>query len=81
MSSDKFISRHIGPRGTDIESMLSKIGVSSVDELIDQTIPSDIRMNEPLLLEKESMTEYEYLSYIKKLASKNKIYKPLWRCG
>ena len=75
MPSDKFISRHIGPRETDIESMLSKIGVSSVDELIDQTIPSDIRAKDSLVLEKSSMTEYEYLSYIKKLASKNKIYK------
>ena len=48
MSSDNFLSRHIGPRDTDIDSMLSKIGVSSLDELIDQTIPSNIRLKEPL---------------------------------
>ena len=34
MYSDKFISRHIGPRETDIDNMLSTVGVSSVDELI-----------------------------------------------
>jgi glycine dehydrogenase len=74
MYSDKFISRHIGPRETDIESMLSTVGVSSVDELIEQTIPSDILASEPLKLS-EPMSEYEYLNYIKNIASKNKVYK------
>ena len=74
MYSDKFISRHIGPRETDIDSMLSTVGVSSIDELIEQTIPSDILAKEPLKLS-EPMSEYEYLNYIKDIASKNKIYK------
>ncbi|MDA3891978.1 MAG: aminomethyl-transferring glycine dehydrogenase [Salinivirgaceae bacterium] len=72
MSSDNFLSRHIGPRMTDIDEMLSKVGVNSIDDLIDQTIPSDIRMNVPLQLS-EPMTEYAYLKYIKGIASKNKI--------
>ncbi len=74
MSSNNFITRHIGPRNTDIDSMLSKIGVSSLNELIDQTIPADIRLKKPLNLA-ESMSENEYLDYIKSIASKNKLYK------
>ncbi len=74
MSSNNFLSRHIGPNKIDIDSMLSKIGVSSVDELIDQTIPSNIRADKPLKLS-EPMSEYEYLNYVKELASKNTIHK------
>jgi len=74
MSSDNFLSRHIGPRETDIDSMLAKVGVSSIDELIDQTIPADIKAKKPLNLS-APMSEYEYLNYIKELASKNKNYK------
>lgn len=74
MSSDNFLKRHISSRDTDIDSMLSKLGVSSIDALIDQTIPSDIRSKEPLKIS-EAMTEYEYLNHIKQIASKNKMYK------
>ena len=38
-----FIARHLGPNGTEVSEMLNKIGVSSLDELIDKTIPSAIR--------------------------------------
>ncbi|MBI9066384.1 MAG: aminomethyl-transferring glycine dehydrogenase [Salinivirgaceae bacterium] len=74
MSSNNFLSRHIGPRNTDIDSMLSKLEVSSIDELIDQTIPSNIRLKASLKIS-NAMTEYEYLNHIKKIASKNKMYK------
>lgn len=74
MSIHNFLSRHIGPRETDIDGMLSKIGVSSIDALIDETIPSDIRLPEPLKLG-APMSEFEYLNYIKQQASKNKLYK------
>ena len=74
MSVDKFSSRHIGPRGKDIDEMLSACGAASLDQLIEETIPSKIRLSKELDLE-EAMTEYEYLGHIKNLASKNKIYK------
>ena len=48
--TDKFVDRHNGPRENDVKLMLSKIGAKSVDELIDQTIPSAIRLKKPLLL-------------------------------
>ncbi len=74
MVIDKFSSRHIGPRGKDIDSMLSACGALSLDQLIEETIPSKIRLDKELELEK-ALTEYEYLGHIKSLASKNKVYK------
>jgi len=53
--------------------MLRKIGVSSLDELIDKTIPANIRLKEPLALP-EAMTEYEFGQHIAALAAKNKLY-------
>lgn len=53
--------------------MLQAIGVKSVDELIDQTIPSDIRLKEPLNLP-EPMTEREFAEHISELASKNEVF-------
>ncbi len=71
---DKFVNRHNGPRENDVKEMLSKIGASSVDELIDQTVPSAIRLKAPLNLP-TGMTEYAYLKHLHVLASKNKVYK------
>lgn len=74
MITNNFIKRHNGPGKEEVDLMLKKIGVSSIDELIDQTIPSSIRLKNPLNLPK-GINEYEYLNHIKKIASKNKIYK------
>lgn len=74
ITTDKFVNRHNGPRAKDVTEMLLKIGASSVDELIDQTIPSAIRLKKPLDLAK-GMTEYEYHQHLRLLASKNKAYK------
>ncbi|CAG0950862.1 MAG: aminomethyl-transferring glycine dehydrogenase [Bacteroidetes bacterium] len=69
-----FASRHIGPRYNDLQQMLEKTGVNSLDELIDQTIPSSIRLKKTLSLP-EAMSEYEYMNHIEELGSKNKTYK------
>ncbi len=73
MPSDKFVARHIGPRNKEISSMLETIGVSSMEELIDQTVPSNIRLSESLKLE-DGLTERQYFRKIRSLASKNKVY-------
>lgn len=73
MITNNFTSRHNGPQTADVEKMLKVIGVSSIDELIDKTIPSSIRLKAPLNLPK-GMNEFEYLNHIKAIASKNKIY-------
>jgi len=70
----EFQSRHIGPSAEETESMLSTIGVNSIDELINRTIPSAIRLKEPLQTP-GSVSEYEYLRNLKIVASKNKIFK------
>ena len=48
MTTDKFVSRHNGPREKEVKAMLKKIGVGSLDELINQTVPGNIRLKEPL---------------------------------
>ncbi len=74
MAFDSFQNRHIGPRNLETQGMLNKIGVSSIDELIRKTIPDSIRLSEPLNME-EGISEFEYFSKIRKIASKNKLYK------
>ncbi len=73
MPHDTFVNRHIGPRSEEMDEMLKTIGVSSLDELIDQTVPSGIRLNEPLKL-KEGLSERKYYRRILELAAKNKVF-------
>ncbi len=70
----KFEHRHNGPSEKDKAQMLEKIGVSSVKELIDQTIPPSIQLDKPLDLP-DAKSEAAFLKDFRKLASKNKIYK------
>ncbi len=74
MNTESFALRHIGPRKKDLSEMLETIGVESMDQLIDQTIPDDILLQNELQL-KAAMTEQEYLEHINELASKNKLFK------
>ncbi|WP_462170017.1 aminomethyl-transferring glycine dehydrogenase [Pseudoalteromonas xiamenensis] len=69
-----FIRRHIGPTPAQIGEMLSALGVSSVEELIEQTVPAGIRLPKPLEIG-EARTEVEVLSYLKSVAGKNKVFK------
>ena len=74
MATEKFYTRHIGPRESDLKEMLTVCGVSSLDKLIEQTIPNKIRLKNELDLA-PAMSEYEYLNHINELGSKNKIFK------
>ncbi|HAF29890.1 MAG TPA: glycine dehydrogenase (aminomethyl-transferring) [Bacteroidales bacterium] len=74
MAQDNFIQRHNGPRDHEINKMVEKIGVSSLDELIDKTVPKSIRLEKPLNLGK-GISEFEYSKKLRKIASKNKLYK------
>ncbi len=65
--------RHIGPSPAEMEEMLKVLGVSSLDELIDQTVPESIRQAEPLEFEKP-MSERELLWHMRKIAQKNKVF-------
>ncbi len=71
----EFAGRHIGTIDEhDTSQMLSVIGVESVEELISKTVPESIRLKKPLNLP-EAQSEFEYLSELKKIAAKNKIFK------
>ncbi|MFD0989929.1 aminomethyl-transferring glycine dehydrogenase [Mariniflexile jejuense] len=74
MNTNAFALRHIGPRENDQKLMLKTIGVDSLDQLIYETIPDDIRLKNSLNLD-EPMTEYEYLLHIHELSKLNKAYK------
>lgn len=70
---ERFSDRHIGPTNLELAEMLSDIGVKSLDELIDKTIPAQIRLKEKIKLD-DAQTEFEFLNDLKILAAKNKIY-------
>ncbi len=72
--SHEFHYRHIGPNAAETKQMLEVIGENSLESLIDKTIPKGIRLKDELNLP-EAISEQEYLTEIKKIASKNKLYK------
>ncbi len=74
MSLDKYVNRHNGPRYTDLPKMLEAIGVDSLEQLIDKTIPQKIRLPDSLKLP-EAKSEYDYLNHIRELGTKNKIFR------
>ena len=74
MKTNYLKSRHIGLTEQDQQQMLEVIGVKSVDELIAQTMPADILMEEPLDLD-EPLTEQEHLSTMHQMAAKNQLYR------
>ncbi len=74
MKTNSFIYRHLGPREDEVKEMLETLKVSSIEELIYQTIPDNIRMKKELDLP-PAMTEQEYNEHINELGEKNQIYR------
>lgn len=74
MEIDVFESRHLGPRKEEVIEMCKTIGVSSLDELISKTVPNIIRRQKNMTLP-PAINETEYLKKIKKIASKNKLFR------
>ncbi len=70
----EFTARHIGPNDEETKAMLNVIGIDSVDELINKTVPSSIRLKNPLQTA-GPVSEFEYLADLKKTASLNKVCK------
>ncbi len=71
---DHFALRHLGISTSDIDAMIQTIGVKNLDQLIDETIPTNIRLQSPMNLP-VALTEEEYLAKIRKYAHKNKVFK------
>lgn len=74
MNTDSFMYRHIGPRAHDLAPMLETIGVESLEKLIDETVPTQIRNDRPLDLP-VALTEYEFMNHIRELGVKNRLYR------
>lgn len=74
MITNNFINRHNGPRPTEIAEMLDVIGVESLDQLINETVPSGIRLTHPLNLP-AGMNEYEFSNHLKAIAARNQIFR------
>lgn len=73
-TNEQFEQRHIGPRGNDLAEMLAAIGADSLDTLIGQTVPENIRLKRPLNIG-APMTEPNYFRHLRQMASKNKVYR------
>ena len=64
----------MGPRPHEVKHMLETIGVSSLEQLIDQTVPSGIRSAQPLAIG-DGLAEHEFLQLMREKAAKNKVNK------
>ena len=71
---DQFVDRHLGPNQVEKEAMLKAIGVDSIEDLIDQTLPASIRISEDIDVG-EAVSEFRYFQDLQKKADKNKQYR------
>jgi glycine dehydrogenase len=74
MITNNFIQRHNGLKDDELKKVFETTGVNSLEELINQTVPASIRCTRPLNVP-DGINEYEYLTHIKSVASKNKLFK------
>jgi glycine dehydrogenase len=72
--TESFVPRHIGPNDAEVAEMLRAVGYGSLDEFIDATIPSAIRMKRPLALG-APRTEHDVLAELREVASRNRVYR------
>src|SRR5262249_14804099 len=78
--SDQFVPRHIGPSDAEIASMLAALGLRSLDELIDQTVPAGIRLKSPLKLDPPK-GKFEPLGELRSYATQNRVLRPMIGMG
>ncbi|WP_434380622.1 aminomethyl-transferring glycine dehydrogenase [Melittangium boletus] len=71
---ESFADRHIGPDEKELQGMLQTLGLGSLDELIDQTVPPAIRSKEPLKME-GPRSEQDALAALEALAAKNQLFR------
>ncbi len=77
---DTFVRRHVGPSDAEIEAMLGELGLGSLDELVDETVPASIRMDRPLELdgieeEGRPLGEVESLEWLATIAKRNRVFR------
>ena len=74
MNTESFALRHIGIKEDDYKKIFKTIGVESLEQLIQETIPDDILLKKPLDLP-EAISEHEFLQHVQKLSEQNKVFK------
>jgi glycine dehydrogenase len=74
LDHERFQTRHIGPDEAERDDMLAVVGASSLDALMDEAIPSRIRLNRPLDLP-DGQSEYEFLRDLRRVATRNRVFR------
>ncbi|WP_396595928.1 aminomethyl-transferring glycine dehydrogenase [Dokdonia sp. R86516] len=74
MNTDSFALRHIGPRRSDLNEMLKTVGAETIEQLIFETIPDNIRLENNLTLD-PALSEHEFAAHITALSNKNKVFR------
>ena len=74
VQTERFVSRHLGPRPADIDKMLKTVGYKSMDDFIDAVIPEDIRLRRPLALA-PGRSEREVLQELRRIAAQNQVFR------
>ena len=80
IDNDEFARRHIGPSDADVDKMLSMLGLGSIGQLLDQTMPGSIRSIEPLL-PADGVREREALEKLRSIAARNEVVTSLIGMG
>src|SRR6185369_16481521 len=74
MSRFDFAARHIGVNEEEVALMLKQIGLGSLDQLIDETVPSSIRLKNKLQIQ-DALSEYQFLNELHAISQRNKVFK------
>ena len=77
---DVFLKRHIGSNEADLQEMLALLGLASLDQLTEETVPASIRLDKPLALS-EPRTEEDVVAELRQIASKNQVFRSFIGCG
>src|SRR5215207_2381278 len=73
-ATDSFVPRHIGPSEAEIQAMLATLGYATLDDLVDATVPEQIRLRRPLAIG-GGLSEYEILAQLRAIAAKNQVFR------
>jgi glycine dehydrogenase len=76
MKTELFLNRHLGPRKEEVDLMLQKIRVDSLETLIKETIPENIRLTQDMKLD-DAMSESDYLMHLKRFHLKTRFSEPI----
>jgi glycine dehydrogenase len=80
MAEDNFVTRHLGPHDAEVRAMLAQMGLESLDELLDRTVPPGIRLPTALALP-EPLSEASMLKKLRQLAGENRVFRSLIGMG